>query len=163
MIYAASLDELARRITLGITLLFAAIVAIQFLTVHNNSLIIPILSVGFFTAILFIAYALRPVNYELTDGALIINRPIKAVTFLRSHMMHVELIDAKSFNNVVRTFGVGGLFGYFGKFYNRQYGKMTWYATQRNNFVLITTDNDDKIVITPDEPHKFVADFYKRF
>ncbi len=40
-------------------------------------------------------------------------------------------------------------------------GAMTWYATRRNNYVLITTNNN-KIIITPDNPENFVKEFYKR-
>jgi hypothetical protein len=51
----------------------------------------------------------------------------------------------------IRTFGVGGLFGYFGKFHTPGIGHSTFYATQRKNKILIVTSNDKKIVITPDD------------
>lgn len=50
----------------------------------------------------------------------------------------------------IRTFGNGGLFGYFGKFYNAAFGKMTWYATRRNNYLVLSTSENGKIVLTPD-------------
>ena len=62
---------------------------------------------------------------------------------------------------VIRTFGVGGLFGYYGQFYNSKIGSMTWYATRQNNTVLVRTIDNKNIVLTPDEPEKFVANFDK--
>ena len=55
----------------------------------------------------------------------------------------------------IRTFGVGGLFGYFGKFFNSKIGRLTMYGTRRNNTVLIETDNK-KIILTPDDPIEFL-------
>ena len=36
---------------------------------------------------------------------------------------------------------------------------MTWYATRRNNAVLVTTIYNKKIILTPNEPEKFVIEF----
>lgn len=36
---------------------------------------------------------------------------------------------------------------------------MKWYATRRNKTVLVSTVNNVKIILTPDEPEKFVAEF----
>ena len=58
---------------------------------------------------------------------------------------------------VFRTFGVGGLYGYYGKFYNRTFGSMTWYATRRDKLVLVKFQNKKKIILTPDEPVALIA------
>ena len=71
--------------------------------------------------------------------------------------MNVELLDKERLNGSIRTFGVGGLFGYWGRFANSKIGVMTWYATRRDNAVLITKFNNKKIVLTPDEPELFVS------
>ena len=46
-----------------------------------------------------------------------------------------------------------------GKFANTKVGNMTWYATRRNKTVLLKTIDNKKIILTPDEPEKFVANF----
>lgn len=51
---------------------------------------------------------------------------------------------------MIRTFGVGGLFGNYGKFYTQGLGNITMYGTQNKNFILIKTENK-KILITPDD------------
>lgn len=50
-----------------------------------------------------------------------------------------------------RTLGNGGLFGYYGKFSNENYGDMRWYATRRDNYLMIETNANQKIVLTPDD------------
>jgi hypothetical protein len=57
----------------------------------------------------------------------------------------------------MRTFGNGGLFGYTGKYYNSRFGKMTWYCTQRKNYVLLILSDKKKIVITPDNPAELLV------
>ena len=78
-------------------------------------------------------------------------------------LVSAQIVDKETMKWTVRTFGVGGLFGYFGKFANRALGSMTLYATRRNNYVLIITTDERKIIITPDEPISFVAQFNKNF
>ena len=51
---------------------------------------------------------------------------------------------------MIRTFGVGGLFGIYGKFYTNGLGNITVFGTQSKNYILIRT-NSQKIVITPDD------------
>ena len=52
---------------------------------------------------------------------------------------------------LIRTFGNGGLFGYYGKFYSSKLGNITLYATQSRNRVLIKTIHGTQIMITPDD------------
>ena len=59
----------------------------------------------------------------------------------------------------IRVFGVGGLFGYFGLFRNSRYGTMIWYATRRDQFVVIERSNGKTIVLTPDDPNLFVSEW----
>ena len=71
--------------------------------------------------------------------------------------------------NSCRSGGVGGLFGYYGNFYNKKFGgDMKWYATQMKKFVIIKARKVKKdntgpysrkfnvIVLTPDKYLDFV-------
>ena len=51
----------------------------------------------------------------------------------------------------IRTFGSGGLFGYFGQFNYKGIGNVTLFATQKRNRVFIKTKQGRKIIITPDD------------
>jgi hypothetical protein len=81
------------------------------------------------------------------------------IKILRTDIKTVEHIDKNDLKWSIRIFGVGGLFGYWGKFRNKKMGSMTWYATRRNNVVLVTTIHQKKIILTPNEPEKFVTAF----
>lgn len=80
----------------------------------------------------------------------------------RSHIKSLQLLDKKKLKGAIRTFGVGGLFGYYGKFANSTLGSMTWYATRMDKAILIETIANKKIIVTPDEPEKLVADYKGR-
>ena len=56
----------------------------------------------------------------------------------------------------LRTWGIGGVFGYIGHFKNRVLGNYKAYATHRRKTVVILTNNNEQIIITPDDPELFV-------
>ena len=163
MIYSCSLDKVAKGVTIGVAILFIAIIGSQFLpignTMYTGSIFIRILPLSIFCGV----YAFHPVKYMLTESACIIHRPLSDVNIKKEILVSAQIVDKETMKWTIRTFGVGGLFGYFGKFANRALGSMTFYATRRNNYVLIITTDGRKIIITPDEPISFVAQFNKNF
>ena len=161
MKYTASLDKLAKIVTVAITALFAFVMISQFflLKVAGDY---PLMILIGFPLLYILVYVFRPINYSITHDSIVINRPAKNVILNKADIKSVELIDKNLIRYTMRLAGVGGLFGYFGKFVNRKLGKMTWYATRRDKTVLITTSANKKIIITPDEPENFVTEFAKK-
>ncbi len=106
---------------------------------------------------LVIVYLLRPNNYSVSSDKLLIHRMIKDVEIDRNNIQSVQEIDESQVKDSIRTFGAGGFFGSFGTFWNSKLGKMTWYVTRKNNFVLVETKDQKKIILTPDKPVEFVA------
>jgi hypothetical protein len=157
MTYKTSLDLTAKIITINVTIFFAIIIFGQYPIIKDAGRIIPIYTTVTLLAIYLITYGFRPVNYQINTALLIIHRPISDVKIDRSVITGVELLDKEQTKWSFRTFGVGGLFGYYGKFFNSKIGSMTWYATRRDKMVLIRTSDNRKIVLTPDEPERFVA------
>ncbi len=155
MVYKASLDTVAKVITAGVTILFACLILSSTIDDSRSdaSIYIP--------AILLIAYIgawfYSPLKYAITGNSIVIYRPIGSITLPRTSILKAE-IQPKGFPFAIRTFGVGGLFGYFGSFYNFDSGNMKWYVTNRNNTIVITTKHGKKIVISPDEKEAFVND-----
>jgi hypothetical protein len=160
MTYKTSLDNLAKGITIGVTILFAIIIVGQYSIIKDAGRAVPIYTTVALLLIYFIAFAFRPINYNLTNDKLIIHRLFMDVKIDRANIKSVELIDKEKIGWSLRTFGVGGLFGYFGNFANIKMGRMTWYATRKDRTVMVLTSNNKKIILTPDDPAKFVADFY---
>ena len=149
MIYKASLDKTALLITSLVTLMFGALIVFNF-----------ILPLAIFLIIIYlICIALKPLSYEITKDELIIRRLIKSVRMNRADIKSLELIEKTTLSGTIRTFGVGGLFGWYGKFANSQLGNMTWYLTRRDKPVLILKKDSKKILISPDQAEAFVREF----
>ncbi len=155
MIFKASMDNLAKGVTLVVTLLFLALIIGQFTIFNEVGIIGSVIIVGLLVAIYSITFLLHPVNYRVETNEIIIHRPLNDIRINKDNIKSVQILEEGVLRWSVRTFGVGGLFGYFGKFANSKLGNMTWYATRRNNAVLVQT-TDKKIIITPNEPEKFV-------
>lgn len=103
------------------------------------------------TAMLIAFWLYRPAAVTLTDEAVVVERKISKISIPYSDVVQVTLPEHKELRFAVRTFGNGGLFGYTGKYYKQPYGSMTWYCSQRKNYVLLETSAGKKIVVTPDE------------
>jgi Bacterial PH domain len=161
MKYKASLDYLAKIVTIGVTVLFAVIIAGQISILKDDHSMGTVLTISALTIIYFATYAYRPVSYILTDNKMVIRRPLFDKTIVRTDIKSVEKLDDGALKWSVRTFGAGGLFGYFGRFYKGNIGVMTWYATRRDKAVLIRTTNNKKIIVTPDDYEKFVTELQR--
>lgn len=157
MIFKTTLDNEAKFTIVGVALLFFVIIAIGLLSSKDESektillAIILILIYGF-------SYAFSPKMYEITEDSIIVKRPYRDMVLKLSQIKSISRIDDEQLRYTVRTFGVGGLFGYFGKFWNKELGMMTWYATRKNKVIMLITTKDNKIILTPNEPEKFIAE-----
>jgi Bacterial PH domain len=155
-IFKASLDTGALIITIGFTILLVFVLYIQLLSwnhIGNGKyfgIILP-------PVIFILAYALRPVNYRITRQDLVVHRLLRSVRIPLKNIVSAVLIDNREISWSIRTFGVGGVFGYYGRFRNNALGNMTWYATRKDRLVLVRTIGDEKIILTPDEPGLFIA------
>ena|ERR1700676_50369 len=154
--FKASLDANAMIVTISITIFFSFVLYLQYLEWN-------IIGYGKYFGIIlppviyFLAYALRPVNYQITNDELIVNRLLRSVHIPLKNIVSAELIESNTISWSIRTFGVGGLFGYYGRFRNATLGNMIWYATRKDRPVLIRTIRDEKIILTPDDTAQFLA------
>jgi hypothetical protein len=155
MKYSASLDNFAKFITIGICVLFTILIyqrigAIQKL--HDTTLII-IQAASVLVMLLVIGgcYLFSPQYYLLTDQDLFIRRFVGDVRISLNDIAYARILNPDEMKGVIRTFGVGGLFGYYGNYYKSSIGKMSFYASKRTNKILITTKEGKNIVITPDD------------
>ena len=156
MVYKASLDTLAKKITIGV---FILLIAIGLQSVSEllkakgdiTSILIESGILMFFVIILLGSWLYAPQSYSLNNNELTINRPIGNVKINKDEIKLVRILEVKETRGTIRTFGVGGLFGYFGKFHIPGIGNSTFYATQRKNQILIETKTGKKIIITPND------------
>lgn len=152
MDFSASLDKTAKVITTLVTVLFIGIVAYGIFESGSTK---SILYTGVFLVFVYvICWLLRPLRYSVTNKELLIERPLGKIIIKKSDIESVDVLLESNIGGAVRTFGVGGLFGYYGKFYNPTIGSMRWYVTRVDRPVLVTTQKS-KILLSPDEPELF--------
>jgi hypothetical protein len=155
MEYKASLDLPCKIITGVITVLFLAITAwnvwlILFAEDNPIGITASLLSILLLVTIYLISYLFSPVSYMVSGDRLTIKRHWRDYYLELKNIKNIYLVDKESMGWTIRTFGVGGLFGYYGKFRNKHFGNMTWFATRLSNFVVLETTNNKKILLTPD-------------
>lgn len=112
-----------------------------------------------FIIMLLLTFGFSPRAYSVQDGQLVIYRPFRNKFYGTESIQTVSIVAKEELKWSMRVFGVGGLFGYFGLFRNSRYGTMIWYATRRDQFVVIERSNGRAIVLTPDDPSSFVSEF----
>lgn len=157
MIYKTSLDKTAIVITISVTTLFAVLISGQYAIIKDaGHTATPIYTTVGLLLIYAIVFAFRPIDYTITKDEIIVRRPLVNVRIKRVDIENIDEVDNKAMNGAIRTFGVGGLFGYYGGFTNSSIGRMTWYATRKDTAVLLRTKNNKKIILTPDNPTAFI-------
>ena len=92
-------------------------------------------------------------KYEVDDNKIIIHRLISNVELNFQDIARVDRIH----HDLLKNASKGEAFGYFGKF-NTDLGKIRFYATRRDKFVMLTKHDKNKIILTPDKVDEFIKD-----
>ncbi|MDI9866421.1 PH domain-containing protein [Flectobacillus sp. DC10W] len=158
MTYKASLDNLAKIASISITLLFVFILYFQYPILLHESYWLTVLISGLLVLTYALSLGYSPRSYQISGDYLTINRLFYDAKYERRKIEKVEVLNKEQMGFAIRTFGVGGLFGYFGYYTSKNQGSMLWYATQREKFVMIHLEGNKKIVLTPDDAISFVSE-----
>jgi hypothetical protein len=95
-------------------------------------------------------------GYVLTDTLLIIKRP-GWESRLDLSRLNSATVDPDAFRRSLRLFGNSGFFSFTGWFRNSNLGVFRAFATDTKKAVVLRF-SDRTVVITPDDPQKFVAE-----
>lgn len=106
-------------------------------------------------SIILICAAFGVYGYSIQNDMLRILRMGWSKDILLSDIKNVEF-KPNAMMGSLRTWGIGGVFGYIGYFKNRILSNYKAYATHRRKTVVILTNKNEQIVITPDDPELFV-------
>lgn len=157
MTFKASIDTLARIITIGtgIILIFAFIST--YITTGSDFWYLLL----FLIATFGIAYLYRPIEYSIEQNTLSIKRPINTILIDLHDIKKVTALTDVDLGMAIRLFASGGFLGYYGFFYSFKLGKMWWYVTQRKNYVLIQTTNGTQYLLSPNEPQDLINALHK--
>ena len=153
--FKASLDKVGTTVTIGVILLMVFSAGLITWTASQDNdpshTTIAMVTVPLMALTIVVSYLLAPKKYLITDKQLIIIRAFGGVSFNLSDIQAVEQWNDMGPGVTLRTFGVGGLFGYYGYYYNSTRGKMRFFATKLKSKLLITLKDNKKIVISPDD------------
>lgn len=100
-----------------------------------------------------LAFSVR--GYSIVDGQVLVHRLGWATRFDLGALRSVEMAPGVMTGSI-RTFGNGGLFGFYGRFRNATLGSYKAYATKGENAVVLDVEGTGPVVITPDDPAAFV-------
>ena len=119
----------------------------------------PIISVSSFLLMygaIFIAYGFIPKRIAISSDQILIKNIFGSIV--------INIMEIESFGKIeklglnIRTFGVGGLFGYFGRFN----GGDLWYVTNTHKKVKIILKSGKIYMISPENPDDFVNEIQQR-
>jgi hypothetical protein len=159
MKFTASLDGLAKGVTISSFVVFIFTIAFPYFVTKLSEMGVEAILIPLFLILVFFGiYIFRPISYAVTEQEVIIHRPLKDVKINRKDIQSVEILDENFAKNTLRTFGVGGLWGYFGKFAHSSMGSMDWYVTRRDRLVLLKNSENKKMVLSPDEVELFIKE-----
>ncbi len=101
------------------------------------------------------AFIFRVTGYVLTEHFLLIRRIISNFKVEVKDIESVEY-EPHGMKYSIRTFGNGGLFGFYGRFYNRKYGSFRAFVTDRTNVIVLRLKDKRVLMISPEHPQQFV-------
>ncbi len=155
--FNASLDNLSKVVSGVFPFMILAVVFIQYYNAYDSA--VPVYTLLLLSFLFLFGLGFSPRFYEVHAHGVRVHRIIKNVNIHNTDIEHLEILPKEKISNAWRLFGVGGLFGYYGLFYNSQMGHMTFYATRTSSAILILTKKGKKIILTPDNPEEFLASY----
>lgn len=154
--YAAPLDSLAKILTIVIFIIVIIPLSQVLYSAVNGYpemwLIFAVLVISLGLSLLY-----RPLYYTLDAEGLHIHRKMGIVTIPYNDIQQARSITKKELGFGIRTFGVGGFFGYFGKYMYKEMGHATLYVTDMSKLVLIQTARKN-ILVSPDPKDEFLKE-----
>ncbi len=147
---AASLDRVTAIITTAVGLLLIAVAASYFLrpATDNNrwlAALLPSLSIMLFV----ISVLLKARSYNITSHNLEVKQMVG--TTIKIPLDQIISVQSTTQRGAIRTFGIGGFFGYVGRFN----GNERWFVTNRNKMVKIETTKS-VYVVSPADRESFI-------
>ena len=112
--------------------------------------------VPLFPLLVFLGYAYSPRAYIVSRDQLVIKRLIGNLRLPLTGIRAVRRGTTADFTGMVRLWGSGGFFGYYGLFRTSKLGKSYWYATRRDRTAIVTAGNRT-LVLSPDDLDGFLS------
>ena len=154
MEFAAPKSIWVKIITAVLAVGFAGLCAVIFVVDEDRTAVV--FPMAILLLVLGLSYYYSVVKYEVLPDKIIVHRPFDKVVIPTPGIAATRL-DKKDIRLSIRTFGIGGVFSYTGTFWNSKLGNMTWYVSKMDHAVLLVDARNNKTVISPGNPEKFIA------
>lgn len=158
MTYKASLDYKAKAVTIGVTIVFAFLIISQAVIITDEGRRTPVYTTALCLIIYLVSLLFKTSGYKIDENRLIIKRWIFDVKINKEDILTIDRIEKWRFTFSIRFFGMSRLFGYYGEYLFAGYGPCDLYITRRDTMVLITTKTNKRIVLSPDDRSRCIAE-----
>jgi hypothetical protein len=148
---AAPLEPSARVLT-ALTGLVAVLAPLVLLLAQPRGLLVLVMLPALLVALVALPMGLSPAGYAVGSGDLaVLRRGTRPLLFpLRTLLAARPTAMPRS----LRLLGSGGMFGWWGRFTNRDWGRFKAYATDRRRGVLLEWPGF-KLFVSPEDPEAF--------
>lgn len=151
----AKMDDKTKTITI-VLILFLTLFPMWSFLFQPPKPLISIFSIILMYGVIFIAYGFIPRRIAVSDSQILIKNIYGSILINLNEIASINMVEKLSLN--LRTFGVGGLFGYFGYFN----GGDVWYVTNIHKKIKIVLKSGKTYIISPENPDHFIAEIKKR-
>jgi len=103
--------------------------------------------------VVLVTYALSPRGFSLSPDGLRIHRPFGPHVLPYTRIRSARRAQPNELCGL-RTFGSGGMFGFFGWFWSRKLGHYRTYVTNRREMVLVEAERP--YLLSPERPDDFL-------
>ncbi|MDP6634448.1 MAG: PH domain-containing protein [Phycisphaerae bacterium] len=103
----------------------------------------------------------RPSRFEICRSGLRIVWPMRSFYIPAAEIAEIAPISKSALGLVLRTFGAGGLWGGFGRFWSRKMGHMLIYASRSDGLVCIRRGRERTVLISPARPDEFITELQR--
>lgn len=109
-------------------------------------------------AIVLVTALLGPTGYRVDEQGVLIRRRGPGLLIPAAQIAGVEEPSDDAFADAIRLTASGGVFGFWGMWQSRQWGRFQAYATRRQGVVVIRRRQGGPLLVTPDRPADFVRE-----
>lgn len=155
MTFTTSADQIVRKKTIAVFIIFT-ILTLPNLFHSSDKWIWYVSFFLVFMLLLLFTYLHKPLKYDVQSDKIVIRRLIGDVEL---NIQNINRID-RIHHDLLKNTSKGGAFGYLGN-YDTDFGKIKFFATRRSNLVMLTKQDNSKIIITPDKPEDFIETINK--
>lgn len=148
---AAPLERNARVVT-ALTGLLAVLLPLALLLAQPRGLLVLVASPTLLVALVALPLVLSPAGYAVGSGDLaVLRRGTRPLLFPLGSLLAAR---PAAMPRSLRVLGSGGMFGWWGRFANRDWGRFKAYATDRRRGVLLEWPGF-KLFVSPEDPDAF--------